>query len=105
MTIKEAINFVDIARMNYICDPQECGLEKGEDPCTAFHCDEMHDALVMAIEALHIADRLEHCYFTDHQDDYYNYDDSEYSAGYQMGYIDGYKQALSDVRGDNNGKE
>ena len=52
MTIQEAINFVDIARMNYICDPHECGLEKGKDPCTAFHCDEMHDALVMAIEAL-----------------------------------------------------
>lgn len=59
MTIKEAINFVDIARMNYICDPHGCGLEKGKDPCTAFHCDEMHDALVMAIEALKIADRLE----------------------------------------------
>lgn len=52
MTIQEAINFVDIARMNYICDPHECGLEKGKDPCTAFHCDEIHDALVMAIKAL-----------------------------------------------------
>lgn len=58
MTIQEAINFVDIARMNYICDPQGCGLEKGKDPCTAFHCDEMHDALAMAIEALQIADKV-----------------------------------------------
>lgn len=58
MTKQEAINFVDIARMNYICDPKECGLEKGKDPCTAFHCDEMHDALVMAIEALKLKDEL-----------------------------------------------
>lgn len=50
--------------------------------------------------ALKIADHLEHCYFTDHQVDYYNYDGSEYSAGYKNGYIDGYKQALADIRGD-----
>ncbi|MDO4801294.1 MAG: hypothetical protein Q4A15_03935 [Prevotellaceae bacterium] len=52
MTNKEARDWVDIARMGYICDPNECGLEKGGDPCKAFHCDEIHDALVMAIEAL-----------------------------------------------------
>lgn len=52
MTKEEAREWVDIARMGYICDPQECGLEKGGDPCKAFHCDEIHDALVMAMEAL-----------------------------------------------------
>lgn len=52
MTPKEAKEWVDIARMNYICDPQECGFEKDKDPCTAFHCDEMHDAQVEAIKAL-----------------------------------------------------
>lgn len=52
MTTQETINFVDIARMGYICDPHECGLEKGGDLCKAFHCDEIHDALAMAIEAL-----------------------------------------------------
>ena len=52
MTNEEAREWVDIARMGYICDPQECGLEKGKDPCKVFHCDEIHNALVMAIEAL-----------------------------------------------------
>lgn len=52
MKIKDAIHWVDIARMGYICDPNECGLEKDGDPCRAFHCDEIHDALVMAIKVL-----------------------------------------------------
>lgn len=62
MKIKEAIHWIDIARMGYICDPNECGLEKGGDPCRAFHCDEIHDALVMAMDALEMAERLEHAY-------------------------------------------
>lgn len=52
MKIKDAIHWIDIARMGYICDPNECGLEKGGDPCKVFHCDEIHDALVMAMDAL-----------------------------------------------------
>lgn len=52
MKIKDAIDWIDIARMGYICDPNECGLEKGGDLCRVFHCDEIHDALVMAIEVL-----------------------------------------------------
>lgn len=52
MKIKEAIDWIDIARMGYICDPNECGLEKDGDTCKVFHCDEIHDALVMAMDAL-----------------------------------------------------
>lgn len=52
MKIKDAIHWIDIARMGYICDPNECGLEKGGDPCKVFHCDEIHDALVMAMDTL-----------------------------------------------------
>lgn len=52
MKIKEAIDWIDIARMGYICDPNECGFEKGGDPCKVFHCDEIHDALVMAMDTL-----------------------------------------------------
>ena len=59
MKIKDAIDWIDIARMGYICDPNECGLEKGGAPCSTFHCDETHNALATAIEALQIADRLE----------------------------------------------
>lgn len=52
MKIKDAIHWIDIARMGYICDPNECGLEKDGDPCKVFHCDEIHDALVMAMDTL-----------------------------------------------------
>lgn len=52
MTPKEAIKWVDIARISYICDPKECGLEKGKFPCSKMNCDEIHDALSMAKEAL-----------------------------------------------------
>lgn len=52
MKIKDAIHWIDIARMGYICDPNECGLEKGGDPCKVFHCDEIHDALVIAMDTL-----------------------------------------------------
>lgn len=95
----EAINFVDIARMNYICDPQECGLEKGEDPCTAFHCDEMHDALVMAIEALEIANRLEQMW-EEVKDKEFTH--SMFQNCRECGdYMQGVKDTLADVRGDN----
>lgn len=52
MKIKDAIDWIDIARMGYICDPNDCGLEKDGDTCRAFHCDEIHDALVMAMDAI-----------------------------------------------------
>lgn len=51
-TNKEAINLIDIIRMGYICDPQECGLDKIKGLCDVFKCDDYHNACVMAIEAL-----------------------------------------------------
>lgn len=65
MTKREAINLIDIIRMGYICDPQECGeIVTGEttyegELCNIFKCYDYHDACVMAIEAL---EKLEqHC--------------------------------------------
>lgn len=66
MTIQDAIHWIDIARMGYICDPNECGLEKGGDPCKAFHCDETHDALVMAMDTLEKQIPQKTNYATDH---------------------------------------
>lgn len=59
MTREEAIKWVDIARISYICDQQECGLEKGKFPCSKMNCDEIHDALSMAKEALENTVRCE----------------------------------------------
>lgn len=52
MTKEEAIFWLDAIRMAYICDPNECGCELGGDLCKVHHCDEHHEALVMAIKSL-----------------------------------------------------
>lgn len=52
MISKEAINLIDIIRMGYICDPQECGLEEVKGICNMLKCDDFHEACVMAMEAL-----------------------------------------------------
>lgn len=59
------------------------------------------DALQLAIKALEIADRLEHVDFTKHKKHYHcNIGDSEWDSGYEIGFINGYNQALADIRGD-----
>lgn len=109
MKIKDAIDWIDIARMGYICDPNECGLEKGGDPCKVFHCDEIHNALVMAMDALEIADRLEqnHMNVLDRfcKDDCNceELEDCKRDSDLCVSAIlwkDGYNQALADIRGD-----
>lgn len=58
MTNKKAIDIVDGLRMAYICDPNECRLtmyDKDNEACKA--CDEHHDALAMAVEALKEVER------------------------------------------------
>lgn len=60
MTSKEAINLIDIIRMGYICDPQECGAENARELCDIFKCDDFHEACVMAIEALEKQESIEY---------------------------------------------
>ena len=52
MTYEEAIELLDNIKLTYVCDPQDCGLEKDSSTCKAMHCEEYHYALSMAIEAL-----------------------------------------------------
>lgn len=52
MTKREAINLIDIIRMGYICDPQECGAENARELCDIFKCGDFHEACVMAMGAL-----------------------------------------------------
>lgn len=52
MIKQDAIIWLDVIRTGYICDPQECGLEKGGDTCRMIHCQEQHDVLAVAIECI-----------------------------------------------------
>lgn len=58
MTKREAINLIDIIRMGYICDPQECGAENARELCDIFKCYDFHEACVMAMEALEEIDAI-----------------------------------------------
>lgn len=50
--VDRSIELLHVIRTGYICDPQGRGLEKNGDVCSIFKCDDFHEALAMAIEAL-----------------------------------------------------
>lgn len=103
MTNKEAINLIDIIRMGYICDPQECGLKKKKASklCDILKCDDFHDACAMAMEALEIADRLKQAMADEQTADCIIVDAECVNNKYDKEvWLNGYNQALVDIRGD-----
>ena len=53
MTYEKAKLVLEAMRMSYICDPNECKLDEYDaDNIACKMCDEGHEALAMAIEAL-----------------------------------------------------
>lgn len=60
MISREAINLIDIIRMGYICDPQECGLDEVKGICNMLKCNDFHEACVMAMEALEKQEHIEY---------------------------------------------
>lgn len=62
MTNEKVLMVLHGLRMSYICDPNECPLEeKDESHILCKGCDEHHEALAMAIEALEKQSEIVHC--------------------------------------------
>lgn len=101
MTRREAVNLIDIIRMGYICDPHECGAENARELCDIFKCDDFHEACVMAMEALEIAERLKQA-ITDEQTADCIIVDAECvnNKHDKEVWLNGYNQALTDIRGE-----
>lgn len=77
----------------------------GEDEVydSAKDADEILKLNKIICKALQIADRLEQADFTKHKKHYHcNIGGSEWDSGYEIGFINGYSQALADIRGEYN---
>lgn len=87
MTIDDAIELVEVARLGYICDPQECGLNKGESICKCMKCEETHKALATAVKALKLAEDVIDMAFDEYDTDQ---SDAEYMCRrlYYHGFVE-----------------